>query len=39
MPDQHEYGDVGAATIPNLAKAAGGLNVPNMQQMGLGNIT
>lgn len=39
MPDQHEYGDVGAATIPNLAKAAGGLNVPNMQKMGLGNIT
>ncbi len=38
MPDQHEYGDVGAATIPNLAKAAGGLNVPNMQEMGLGNI-
>jgi len=39
MPDQHEYGDVGAATIPNLAKAAGGLKVPNMQKMGLGNIT
>ncbi len=38
MPDQHEYGDVGAATIPNLAKVAGGLNVPNMQKMGLGNI-
>ena len=38
MPDQREYGDTGAATIPNLAKAAGGLNVPNMQKMGLGNI-
>ncbi|MDD3145728.1 MAG: phosphopentomutase [Candidatus Riflebacteria bacterium] len=38
MPDQKEYGDVGAATIPNLAKVAGGLNVPNMQKMGLGNI-
>lgn len=38
MPDQHEYGDVGAATIPNLAKVAGGLNVPNMQKMGLGNL-
>jgi len=39
MPDQTEYGDVGAATIPNLAKAAGGINLPTMQAMGLGNIT
>ncbi len=38
MPDQAEYGDVGAATIPNLARAGGGLNVPNMQKMGLGNL-
>lgn len=38
MPDQAEYGDTGAATIPNLARAAGGLNVPNMQKMGLGNL-
>lgn len=38
MPDQAEYGDVGAATIPNLARASGGLNVPNMQKMGLGNL-
>jgi len=39
MPDQAEYGDVGAATIPNLARAAGGINLPTMQAMGLGNIT
>lgn len=39
MPDQKEYGDVGAATIPNLAKAAGGIKLPTMQAMGLGNIT
>ncbi len=38
MPDQKDYGDVGAATIPNLAKAAGGIKLPNMQKMGLGNI-
>lgn len=38
MPDQFEYGDIGAATIPNLAKAAGGINLPTMQFMGLGNI-
>ena len=38
MPDQDQYGDTGASTIPNLAKAAGGLNVPVMGKMGLGNI-
>ncbi|MEW6711182.1 MAG: phosphopentomutase [Candidatus Riflebacteria bacterium] len=38
MPDQAEYGDTGAATIPNLARVAGGLDVPNMQKMGLGNL-
>ena len=39
MPDQHEYGDIGAATIPNIAKACGGIDLPTMQNMGLGNIT
>ncbi|MGM0598621.1 MAG: phosphopentomutase [Candidatus Rifleibacteriota bacterium] len=39
MPDQAEYGDEGASTIPNLAKAAGGIYMPNMQKLGLGNIT
>lgn len=39
MPDQAQYGDEGASTIPNLAKAAGGINLPNMQKLGLGNIT
>ena len=38
MPDQAQYGDEGAATIPNLARVGGGLNVPNMQKMGLGNL-
>ncbi len=38
MPDQKDYGDVGAATIPNLAKAAGGIKLPNLQKMGLGNV-
>ena len=37
-PDAAEYGDVGAATLPHLAAAAGGLQVPTMQKMGLGNI-
>ncbi len=38
MPDQAKYGDVGACTIPNIAKASNGINLPNMQKMGLGNL-
>ena len=37
-PDAAEYGDAGAATLPHLAAAAGGLTVPTLQKMGLGNI-
>ena len=37
-PDAAEYGDAGAATLPHLATAAGGLHVPTLQKMGLGNI-
>ncbi|MCH7691493.1 MAG: phosphopentomutase, partial [candidate division Zixibacteria bacterium] len=38
LPDAADYGDTGSATIPNVAKAAGGLNMPNCQKLGLGNI-
>lgn len=39
MDDALQYGDdLTCNTIANLAKAAGGLNVPNMEKMGLGNI-
>ena len=38
MPDQAKYGDVGACTIPNIAKASNGINLPNMQKLGLGNL-
>lgn len=38
LPDAADYGDVGTNTLGNLAKAAGGLNLPNMEKMGLGNI-
>ncbi|HOW97668.1 MAG TPA: phosphopentomutase [Kiritimatiellia bacterium] len=38
MPDAAKYGDVGSATLPHLAKAAGGLKAPVMQSLGLGNI-
>lgn len=38
LPDASAYGDQGAATIPNVAMAVGGLNLPHLQRMGLGNI-
>lgn len=38
MPDAAEYGDSGAATIPNIARELGGLYIPNCSRLGLGNI-
>jgi len=38
LPDAAEYGDEGSNTLVNTAKAVGGLNLPTLQQMGLGNI-
>lgn len=38
LPDAHAFGDEGANTIGNIAKATGGLNLPNLQLLGLGNI-
>lgn len=38
MPDAHLYGDVGANTLGNIAKAVGGMNIPNLEALGLGNI-
>ncbi len=37
-PDAAEYGDAGASTLPHLAAAAGGVQLPTMQKMGLGNV-
>ncbi len=37
-PDSAFYGDEGSDTLGNTAKAVGGLHVPNMQKLGLGNI-
>jgi phosphopentomutase len=39
LPDAAEYGDEGSNTLANTAKAVGGLSLPHMQQLGLGNIT
>lgn len=38
LPDAHLYGDEGSNTLVNTAKAVGGLNLPNLAKMGLGNL-
>ncbi|MGL6248832.1 MAG: phosphopentomutase [Culicoidibacterales bacterium] len=38
LPDAAKYGDVGANTIGHIAQVKGGLKMPTMQAMGLGNI-
>lgn len=38
LPDAAAFGDVGSHTLGNMARVVGGLNVPNMEKMGLGNI-
>lgn len=38
LDDAKLYGDEGVNTICNIAKAVDGLNMPNMEAMGLGNI-
>ena len=37
-PDAGEYGDAGSNTLGNLASALGGLTLPNLQALGLGNV-
>ena len=37
-PDAAEFGDEGANTLANTAKAVGGLDAPNLQRLGLGNV-
>lgn len=37
-PDAEEFGDVGADTLGHIAEAMGGLNMPNMEALGLSNI-
>ena len=38
LPDAADFGDVGSHTLGNMARVVGGLNMPNMEKMGLGNI-
>ncbi len=39
LPDAGEYGDAGSNSLGNTARTLGGLNLPNMGEMGLGNLT
>ncbi|MHB1412317.1 MAG: phosphopentomutase [Thermoleophilia bacterium] len=38
QPDADEFGDAGADTLGHVAAAAGGLRLPNLGALGLGNI-
>ncbi len=38
LPDACDYGDENSATLPHVAEAVGGLELPNLQRMGLGNV-
>jgi len=38
LPDAATYGDVGSDTLGNLARAVGGLRLPNLRRLGLGNL-
>ncbi len=39
LPDAAEYGDEGSNTIGNTSRAVGGLSLPVLGRMGLGNVT
>jgi phosphopentomutase len=39
MPDAEKFGDLGANTIGNLAKEAGGISLPVLESFGYGNLT
>jgi len=38
LPDAADYGDAGSNSLANTARAAGGLDLPVLQRLGLGNI-
>src|SRR5204862_5144393 len=37
LPDASQYGDEGSDTLGNVARAVGGLDLPNLEALGLGN--
>jgi phosphopentomutase len=38
LPDADQYGDAGSNTLAHTAEAVGGLHIPHMERLGLGNI-
>jgi phosphopentomutase len=38
LPDADQYGDEGSNTLANVARAVGGLDLPNLEALGLGNV-
>jgi phosphopentomutase len=38
LPDAPEFGDEGSNTLANVARAVGGLDLPTLEALGLGNI-
>lgn len=38
MPDSEIYGDKGVNTLVNISRRVGGLNLPHLRAMGLGNL-
>ena len=38
LPDAAEFGDDGSDTLGNVARAVGGLDLPNLEALGLGNV-
>ncbi|HJN76768.1 MAG TPA: phosphopentomutase [Myxococcota bacterium] len=38
MPDAEAWGDAGSDTLGHVAEAVGGLSLPNLERLGLGNI-
>ena len=39
LPDAKDYNDEGANTLKHISEAVKGLKMPNMQKLGLGNLT
>ena len=39
LPDAAEYGDEGSNTLANLAHSCGGIKLPVLEELGLGNIS
>lgn len=38
MPDAEQYGDGGTDTLGNISRAVGGIHLPNLERLGLGNL-